>query len=99
MLVVIINKPVDSLVHLHINTRIIQRCNAGQHNGRAVGLRSTASQEAVNILQENFHWNLFISIVTGKINTHQRNELNLRMLRQKLAQRIFILLLRFNYIQ
>ena len=42
MLVVIIHKPVDSFIHYHVHTSVVQRSNTGEHNGGAVGLRSTA---------------------------------------------------------
>ena len=56
-------------------------------------------EEAVNILQKNFHRNFFVGIITGKIHTHQRYKLNLRMQSQKLTQSAFVLFFRFNYVQ
>ena len=58
-----------------------------------------ACQKAIDILKENLHRDFFVGIITGKIHTHQRYELNLRMQSQKLAQSAFVLFFRFNYVQ
>ena len=42
MLIVIIHKPVYAFIYNHIYTSIVQGCNAGEHNGGAVGLSSAA---------------------------------------------------------
>ena len=99
MLIVIINKPVNGFINLHINAGIVQSSDTGQYNGRTVSLCCAACQKAFDILEENLHRNLFIGIITGKIHTHQRYKLNLRMQSQKLTQSAFVLFFRFNYIQ
>ena len=99
MLIIIINEPVNGFINLHINAGIVQSSNTCQHNGGAVSLCCAACQKAFDILKENLHRNFFIGVITGKIHTHQRYELNLRMQSQKLTQSAFVLFFRFNYIQ
>ena len=99
MLIVIINKPVNGFINLHINAGIVQSSDTCQHNGRTVSLCCAACQKAFDILEENLHRDFFVGIITGKIHTHQRYELNLRMQSQKLAQSAFVLFFWFNYVQ
>ena len=99
MLIVIINKPVNGFINLHINAGIVQSSDTCQHNGRTVSLCCAACQKAIDILEENLHRDFFVGIITGKIHTHQRYKLNLRMQSQKLTQSAFVLFFRFNYIQ
>ena len=99
MLIVIINKPVNGFINLHINAGIVQSSDTGQYNGGAVSLCCAACQKAIDILKENLHRDFFVGIIAGKIHTHQRYKLNLRMQSQKLTQSAFVLFFGFNYIQ
>ena len=79
MLVVVIDEPVDRRVDGHIDLRIVQRGDPRQHHRGAVGLHRRPGVELVHILQENPHRDLFVRIVAGEVDAHQRDELDLRV--------------------
>ena len=98
MLVVVIHEPVHRGVDRHIKLGVVQGGDAGEHNGRTVGLHSRTCIEIIYILNEDAHGNLLIGIIAGHVDAHQGNELDFRMLAY-ILEHFFLAGISGNYIQ
>ena len=79
MLIIIIHKPIHAGIDRHVHLSVVQRRDACQHHRRAVGLHRRPRVKIINILLEDADGNLFVRIVPGQINAHQRDKLDLRV--------------------
>ena len=96
---VVVNKPVDAEIGHHVNTGVIKRSHARQDNGRTIRLGRVFIEHGFHIIEQSADRNFFIRIVASKINAHERNELDFRMLQEDGSQRIRCELARFDHIK
>lgn len=94
MIVIVINIPDDVRVGDKVDLTVIKCGYAGEDNGRTVSLDSFAVEIVSEIVMEICYRDLLIRIITGKIDSYERYELDLRVLVKDLGNVLNLMKLR-----